>query len=113
MKKCYGCESEGLHRWGKYWLCDRCHEEAIITHKTKTETANIRILEKSKFGCGGGYYDWETGEIYICNSDMGFSLEEVLHHENMHYILNVCIDPQTSFNYDNVSSKGEIDKFVV
>lgn len=113
MRKCYGCKNKGVHRWGKYWLCDRCHKEAMITHKDKTKNANIKILEKSKFGCGGGYYEWETGEIYICNSDMGFPLEVVLHHEVMHRILNICINPQASYNYDNISSNGEIDKFAL
>ena len=43
----------------------------------------------------------------------GFPLEVVLHHEIMHHILNVFIDPPTSYDYDNISPNGKIDRFAV
>ena len=114
IRTCSDCGmKEGTHRWGRWWLCDKCHEERLKTHKTKTGNVDIKIHKKTEFLGGPAYYMQGSGEIYFCGELRGFPLEVVLHHEIMHHILNVFIDPPTSYDYDNISPNGKIDRFAV
>lgn len=109
MRNCNSCfKREGNHRWGKWWLCDECHEKHYEEWKSKEDTPELKISQESKYGAGG-YYRQGTSTIYLVGASR-ITIEVTLAHEVLHHILNVLIDAPTSFDYDNISGHGKIHK---
>lgn len=106
MERCYCCKNKGIHRWGKYWLCDKCHERHLKTHQSKDEDPTINIPEMTRFFANGWYTQGE-GKIFL--SLMDDPVEIVLNHEIMHHVLNIFIDPPTSYDLDNIPE--ELDPY--
>lgn len=102
MRECSCCEKEGIHRWGKYWLCDECHKRMLKTHQSKDKVPTINIPEKTAFPFAGGWYTQGKSAIYLVKSP--YNLEGVINHEVMHHVLNTFVDPPTSYDYDNIDS---------
>ena len=97
---CEGCRGEGVHRWGKYWLCDECHERFLRKTQSEDKTPTINIpKETGRFD--GGWYTNGEGAIYLIDSSC--PPENILNHEFMHHVLNVFVSPQVSYDYDNIA----------
>ena len=103
MEECGRCHKKiGTHRWGRWWLCDECHEIYLKERQSnnKDPTINIPPPEESYHPFSSGWYRQGTGEIYLVKSP--YAVEKTISHEVIHHVLNILISPQTSYDYDNV-----------
>lgn len=73
---------------------------------------DIKIKEPEL--ASGACYDPETGEMTILKStEDRYWLCTSINHEFMHYLLHRLVGIRCCYQYDSISSDGELDMFVV
>lgn len=110
---CVICEEEpGTEPWFGGVICDKCLAKKEKEWKSSSRSPKIIIQTPEDSNLlAAATYRHGYNEIILRESEE-FSMELILSHEFIHYILNHFINVQTSFCYDNVSGYGEIEKYL-
>ena len=101
-------EHKHLNKWGQIYLCDDCEkwQENRLSGKKDTR------LTISEFGdeYHPAGYDWVSGELQLRHFSGYNDLILSLSHEITHIVLGDAISIKASWQYDNISKHGELDK---
>lgn len=109
--KCQRCHhEEGVHPYGKFKICDECMQWIEINWKSEPDQSKIQIAQETKMGSEGSYHHGRG--IIMLRELVESTLELIISHETMHHVLNHFISVQTSYCYDNVSGRAEIENWL-